>query len=51
VYFLKARFINVSLKIKGAWNNEVIKNVEVVLGNQNKKTNNKGYVSFDNIGL
>lgn len=49
--FLKSEVYNVTLKIKGAWNNEVIKNVEVVLGNQNLKTNNEGYVSFDNIGF
>jgi iduronate 2-sulfatase len=47
--FLRSEVYHVSLKIKGAWNNEVIKNVEVVLGNQNKKTNNDGDVSFDNI--
>jgi len=49
--FLHSQLYNLSLKIMGSWNNEVIKNAEVDLENQIKKTNNEGVVSFNEIGF
>ncbi len=49
--FLQSEQYDVSLKIVGRWNNQEIINANVFLENQNKKTDNKGDVIFNEIGF
>ena len=47
--FLQSEVYNVSLKIMGAWNDKVIKNAGVIMGNLYKKTDNNGEADFNDI--